>query len=900
MDNIITINDILKDSDNQYSLSLFSKEEIDAIKIFDKKGKPYLKCFVKGIDRPAKPEEIVRQAFLYRLLNQYHYPPQRIDVERGVYFGSQLAEKRADIVIFDKDDPESIYVIVELKKPKRTDGLEQLKSYCNAEGASIGVWTNGSDIMYLHRAEPNTFKNLSDIPTSFQTLNDLLTERWTLDKLNEENSLKNTTLKDIILTIENLVLANAGVDAFDEVFKLIWTKLFDEMNSRAGGKNKNLEFNVYGSTPNEYKERINNLFNQAKKKWPGIFLEGEKIDLTPTHLVTCGSFLESVKLTNSNLQIIDEAFEYLSVKSAKGEKGQYFTPRHVIDMCVRMLNPKIDEYVIDPACGSCGFTVHAFFHVWGNMFRPEGPSDWQKEYASNNVFGIDFDARSVKIAKALNLIAGDGRTNVFKANSLDPKAWDEDTRVGMKKRLFNFNDHVQDEENQKNFRYFDFDVLFTNPPFAGDIKESKILNQYDLARKSNGKLQNSMSRDVLFIERCLELVKPGGRLCMVLPQGRFNNSSDEYVRRYIADKARILAVVSLHGNTFKPHTGTKTSVIFLQKWNDDKEIGIYNPKLEDYPIFMAVSEEGGKDNSGNYIYQRDDNGNYILDNHNHKIVKHDLFTISDKFVEFAKEQKMPFWVELSEDRISFKSKLECLPNTWIVYYTKAQHFERLDPEFWHPKFERLKQQFLEKNALEYANNLLVYNSRGLQPDYINDGEILVVNSQHLGSQYVDVDSLEHTNQEFWDRNPRSRIFKNDILLYTTGAYLGRTNIWLEDKKAIASNHVNILRVDENKCNPVYLAFYLNSEYGVMQSKRWQSGSGQQEIYPSDIGQMMIYLPPKDVQDKISENIIDFYCQLKESKKFLEVAKKAVEIAIEESEEKAMQYLNKNQATSIEC
>ena len=215
MDNIITINDILKDSDNQYSLSLFSKEEIDAIKIFDKKGKPYLKCFVKKIDRPAKPEEIVRQAFLYRLLNQYHYPPQRIDVERGVYFGSQLAEKRADIVIFDKDDPDSIYVIVELKKPKRTDGLEQLKSYCNAEGASIGVWTNGSDIMYLHRAEPNIFKNLPDIPTSFQTLNDLLTERWTLDKLNEENSLKNTTLKDIILTIENLVLANAGVDAFD-------------------------------------------------------------------------------------------------------------------------------------------------------------------------------------------------------------------------------------------------------------------------------------------------------------------------------------------------------------------------------------------------------------------------------------------------------------------------------------------------------------------------------------------------------------------------------------------------------------------------------------------------------------------------------------------------------------
>src|SRR5205823_901781 len=126
-------------------------------------------------------------------------------------------------------------------------------------------------------------------------------------------------------------------------------------------------------------------------------------------LRACGSALERVKLFNSNLSVIDEAFEYLSVKAGKGEKGQYFTPRHVIDMCVKMLNPTAHEYVVDTAAGSCGFTVHSIFHVWGGVFTASGPNQWQAHYAGTHVYGIDFDARSVKIAKALNTIAGEER-----------------------------------------------------------------------------------------------------------------------------------------------------------------------------------------------------------------------------------------------------------------------------------------------------------------------------------------------------------------------------------------------------------------------------------------------------------------------------------------------------------
>jgi len=255
---------------------------------------------------------------------------------------------------------------------------------------------------------------------------------------------------------------------------------------------------------------------------------------------------------------------YLSIK---GEKGQYFTPRHVIDMCVKMLNPTTEEYVVDTAAGSCGFTVHAIFHVWGDVFTAKGPNQLQANYAGTHVYGIDFDPRSIKIAKALNTIAGDGKTNVYRANTLDTKMWSDDVRAGLRPRLRKFKDPEENRRNEEQFRFFDFDILLTNPPFAGDIKDNRILSQYDLASKGGGRFEKAVGRDILFIERNLQFLRPGGRAAIVLPQGRFNNSGDETIRKWIADHARILAVVGLHGNTFKPHTGTK-SLFQNDSWSD--------------------------------------------------------------------------------------------------------------------------------------------------------------------------------------------------------------------------------------------------------------------------------------------------------------------------------------------
>ena len=192
-----------------------------------------MKCIVREKDIQLKPEEIVRQLYATRLIEQYDYPKKRLAFEHSVNFGRE--KKQADIVVFGKDRTDTPYIIVELKKPKLKDGKSQLKSYCNATGAPIGVWTNGEQISHYHRKDPNYFEDITDIPKSQQSLEDILKERFTLKDLIIKDKISNErkSLKDIILEMEDEVLANAGVDSFEEVFKLIFTKLYDEHRSQS-------------------------------------------------------------------------------------------------------------------------------------------------------------------------------------------------------------------------------------------------------------------------------------------------------------------------------------------------------------------------------------------------------------------------------------------------------------------------------------------------------------------------------------------------------------------------------------------------------------------------------------------------------------------------------------------
>lgn len=658
----MNIYDILKDS--AYKTEQFADEAIVKLneKIVvkeDKNGKQYavVECLVRKKDIKLNPEEVVRQLFIDKLINEYGYPVSRMKLEFPVYFGREV--KRADIVIMDEDRPIVPYVIVEVKKPKLKEGKEQLKSYCNSTGAPIAVWTNGEQIAYYNRKDPNYFEDIRDIPKATQTLMDIVSERWTIEDLKANDVLQKdkVSLKDKIKDLEDEVLANAGVDVFEECFKLIFTKLYDEWLS-GQMPSRYLEFTNAGRTEFKLKEAIQDLFDKANKKWKGVFEQNSKIALSPSHLSICVASLQRVKLFNSNLEVVDDAFEYLMSKSSKGEKGQFFTPRYVIEMCVKMMNPKENEKMIDTACGSSGFPVHTIFHVWRQMAKDRNikvselfsldqkPFDFT-EYVKENIFGIDFDEKAVRVARTLNLIAGDGHTNVLHLNTLDYDRWDETAKQDdWIRTYFEGFSRLKDLHRGKGYQEFGFDIVMANPPFAGDVKETRILGRYELGKNAQGKMQNKVGRDILFIERNLDFLKPGGRMAIVLPQGRFNNSSDKYIREYIAERCRILAVIGIHGNTFKPHTGTKTSVLFVQKWDD-----VLCPKKEDYPIFFATQQKQGKDNRGDKIYVKAEDGTNCLDSHGHLVVDQDLYNhegitgdgIAEAFAEFAKKEGLSFF-----------------------------------------------------------------------------------------------------------------------------------------------------------------------------------------------------------------------------------------------------------------
>jgi type I restriction enzyme M protein len=637
------INEIFRSAETAYGLKEFENIDLEnVLKITEEeRGKFYIKdikskklrVVFDESKQKGRPEEIIRQLWLYKLHTYYKYPLDRIDTEKSIHFGREIHAKAADIIIYKKDKI-TPYIIIEVKSPTEKKGIEQLKSYLSAEGSEIGVWSNGIERVVLYRPYPKEFQDsLSDIPRSDQTIDDLFEIKKIWTDLNPKFDFI-----EIIKRIEELALAGSGANVFEEIFKIIYAKLYDEKIARERRENQEVLFRKYRDPEKTYEVLNDQLFKNAIKEWPDTFEPSDRIRLSPDRLSICVPFLENVRLFElgkGELEIIDSAFEYLITEVSKGKKGQYFTPRHVIKMCVKMLNPKPDEYIIDPACGSGGFLLHAMYYVWKKLNR----SAAEKSYASKYLFGLDFDENMRRISQALMLIAGDGRHHIFKRDALDARDWQgiesQDARVALKPLLAKLENLSDAKENQLTYRYLNFDILLTNPPFAGENPESGLLRQYELAKK-NGKLKNNVERHILFIERSLDAIRPGGRLAIVLPQGVLNNTNMEYIREWLFNKARILAVVGLHGSTFKPHTGTKTSVLFLQKWNEDEQ------PLKDYPIFMAVSKKAGKDNSGDYVYKKDAQGNYIHNNNGRKVLDHDLDDIAEAFINFSKSQKFSF------------------------------------------------------------------------------------------------------------------------------------------------------------------------------------------------------------------------------------------------------------------
>lgn len=652
-------------------ISQFTQDDKDWIngRIHDRAdGEAGVECVIRGKNDDGDyfkltPEEIVRQYYAYKLMEVYGYSKEQIKFELPAVFAGKevIKDKRVDIAVFNKDDSSKIDFIIEVKRPKikdehvvdgadATTPFQQMQSYCRALQPEIGAIVNGDNLLKFYEA-PKFDEELTidKFPQNGEDIAEWKdNRRFTLKQLMQVDRLQTETLKDIILNVEQRFGANDSSDkAFEEIFKLIFIKLYDEVLSSDDADEMAILMNRTGIAlkdiddshfrPMEFRARekdklddiynkLNQLFQNAKGKWPGVFPADSVLEMQRATVKSCVKELQNVKLFNSNLEVVDDAFEHLVNQNQKEGMGQYFTPRYVIDMCVKMLNPKPEEKMIDTAAGSCGFPMHTIFHVWKqlnpsafNLFTTRSRTQPELQYVQNNVFGIDFSEKSVRVGRMLNIIAGDGHTNVIELNSLDypnwKKAytsvdkWQDKYHEGFSK-LSNMSANPASTKDKEKYGAFLFDILMANPPFAGDLDNREQLEIYDLGYNAKGKLQNKVGRDILFIERNLNFLKPGGRMAIVLPQGRFNNSGDKLIRDYIAERCRILAVVGLHGNVFKPHTGTKTSVLFVQKWTEEN-CGFPNicPKPTpdengniDYPIFFATMQTPSKDNSGDKIY----------------------------------------------------------------------------------------------------------------------------------------------------------------------------------------------------------------------------------------------------------------------------------------------------------
>lgn len=604
--------------------------------------------YVDGKFRKDTPEEYVRQTIEKRLVNEHKYLTQQIEIEYTLKLGSN--KPRADIVIFDKDctehTQEHVKIIIECKKESvdaknSKEGVEQLKSYMSVCTNCIwGMWTNGKQKEVLKKyvtAEGTIeFMDYNDIPSADGNLDDVNRPK--------RNTLKNAyddNLLFVFKTCHNHIHVNDGLQkqpAFFELLKVIFCKIEDERNIP-----NPLEFYATSeerSNPDgqlTVKKRISKIFEKVKKKHGKIFEANEEIKLQPRSLAYIVSELQKYSLLNTNIDIKGKAYEEIVGANLRGDRGEFFTPRNVMKMVVEMINPKLDEKVLDSSCGTGGFLVTAMTHVIKQIeieFEQQlgiAHADWDSdtirnfndrisEMAKNNFFGFDINPDLVKATKMNMVMNNDGSGNILQTNSLlPPHEWSDEFRKKLAEAL---GVKTTDIRNYSTLGFFD--VIVTNPPFGSKIpiKDKAILEQYELAHiwenndgnwQMTQRFQTSVPPEILFIERCTQLLVPGGRMGIVLPDAILGSPGLGYIREWLIKNTKIIASIDLHVDTFQPRNGTQTSVLFLQKKTDDeKRIEQETGQMRDYNIFMSMVEHIGHDKRGNPIFKRDKEGNEIL------------------------------------------------------------------------------------------------------------------------------------------------------------------------------------------------------------------------------------------------------------------------------------------------
>lgn len=579
----------------------------DVVEAGEKK-EGYIKDFVSGVSVRATPEEVQAvQVFSRVLVDDYGYPKSHIRTRPQwrvkVRPSDQKKEYPVDIAVFSKPehDDDTVEIIVECKKKNRKDGRSQLEDYLRFSKARVGVWFNGDERLFLKKKEKAgrvLFEEIPNIPRYGQRLEDV-------GQFARKDLRPATNLKSVFRAVRNYLAANAVGITRDEVFaqqiiNILFCKIYDERFTKPDAT---VTFRAgIGEDYSSIKKRIEQLFSHVKKQYNDVIEISDRIELDERSLAYVVGEIQMYSIIESERDAVADAFEVFIGPSLKGPQGQFFTPRNVVKMVIDMLDPSENDRIIDPACGSGGFLVEALRHVWRRIEKQGKELDWpdteifsaKQQAAIKNFRGMDKDNFLSKVAKAYMAILGDGRGGVFCENSLE--------------RPCNWASHTQNE-----VKLGSFDIVVTNPPFGKKlaIDSSDILKSFDLGHEwtknssrgfDKGAPLEKQSPQILFIERCLQLLRPGGKLGIVLLESIFGMPKYEYIVEYITARCKIKAIVTLPEDLFQPYTHAKTCVVILEN----------TPPKEPYDIFMCDVKWCGHDSRGNPTYRTNDTGERIL------------------------------------------------------------------------------------------------------------------------------------------------------------------------------------------------------------------------------------------------------------------------------------------------
>ena len=794
--------------------------------------------FISGIEVASTPEEIEAvQVFSKQLVEDYGYSKKQITTHPQFRVKANPSDTSGkypvDMAVFkdSKKKSDEVYIIVECKKRNRKDGRDQLEDYLRLSRANLGVWFNGQERLFLRKYEKEgeiIFDEIPNIPKVNQRVKDI-------GRFKRKELVATHNLKAIFKSIRNHLAANTVGATRDEVLaqqliNLIFCKLYDEKYTRP---NDNIKFRSGVDESNkEVEKRIRELFNEVKENQKEVFEKEDKITLDTNSIAYVVGELQNYSLMNSKRDVVADAFETFIGHALKGGQGQFFTPRNVVKMIVNILQPTEKDKIIDPACGSGGFLIESLKYVWEDIEKNYSELDWsavdiEKKkigVATNNFRGIDKDYFLGKVAKAYMNLIGDGTTGIFCEDSLENiKNWSYETNNKIKLNSF--------------------DILITNPPFGSKIpvtgeaklKEYQFGYKWQMDKNSgkwnkSRKLKKREEPQVLFIERCLDLLKDGGKMAMVLPSGILGNERETYLREYILDKGNLFAIIELPFETFSPNVTINTSVLFIQKGKSNK-----NKEL-----FISINKYCGHDKKGRHIEQDD-------------------IPNTSKFFHSKKSDKNNFFIDSSMLEHSFIAK------RYLQKYVD--------------NITKLKKSKYPKVALGSLIKT-VHNGSNIDDSsiYVEENEgIPYILVKSITKEGINFENLKHIRKDLITNKDvlKNRVSEETIVMTRAGNAGISSNIPPDLVNGIASGFLINIHADLKKINQYYLVAFLNSSYGQLQLERISSGSILQSIRSSDLKKIMIILPPIDIQNKIGDEIKNAVYAKAETRKKLNSANNAI-------------------------